>query len=216
MVKIKVCGIKNKEDALRAVSLGAWALGFIFYKKSPRYISPEVAAKIIQALPKKVVSVGVFVNETEAQISRIAKSCGLKAIQFHGDESPAFCKKFKGVMIIKAIRIKNKADFKKANNFKTDFVLFDTYQKQLFGGTGKHFDWSLLENRKGLKSKVILSGGLNQENIGKAISSVEAYAFDVSSGVEKRPGKKCYRLLKKFFHQAANSKFKSQNLKIRN
>lgn len=202
MVKIKICGITNKEDALRAARLGVWALGFNFYKKSPRYVAPETAKKIIQSLPKKVISIGVFVNQREGDIKCIAKSCGLKALQFHGDETPVFCKKFKGFLTVKAIRLKNLASLAKASKYKTDFLLFDTYQKDFFGGTGKSFDWNFLEDKRILRRKVILSGGLSPENIGRAVKNVRAYAFDAASGVERRPGKKCQRLMKKFFNNA--------------
>lgn len=205
MVKIKVCGITNKEDALKAVVLGAWAIGFNFYKKSLRYINPRAAKGIIKTLPKKVIPVGVFVNDSEARVKRIAKLCGLKILQFHGDETPEFCKRFKGILTIKAIRLKDRESLRNADCYKTNFILFDAYQKDLFGGTGKSFDWSLLRNKKGLGSKMILSGGLNPENIGKAISSVKAYAFDVASGVERRPGKKCQRKMKRFFDNAKGS-----------
>lgn len=206
MAKIKVCGITNKEDALKAVALGAWALGFNFYKKSPRYITPATAKKIIVALPKKVIPVGIFVNDIESRVRRVAKLCGLKVLQFHGDETPEFCKKFKGIRIIKAIRLKDRESLRKADCYKTNFILFDTYQKNLFGGTGKSFDWSLLRNKKGLRSRIILSGGLNPENISKAISSVKAYAFDVASGVERRPGKKCGKRMKRFFDNVRGTK----------
>jgi len=202
MARVKICGITNKEDALRAVRLGAWALGFIFYKKSPRHVAPEAAKKIIAALPKKVISVGVFVDASEQEIRSIIKSCGLKAIQLHGHETPDFCAQFKNVVTIKAIVIKTKLDMKKASLYKTDFLLFDTYKKGFFGGTGKCFDWDVLKNNPKMLKKSILSGGLNPSNIRKAVSSIKAHAFDVSSGVEKRPGKKCQRLLKKFFMQA--------------
>lgn len=202
MVRIKVCGITNKKDALAAARLGAWALGFNFYKKSPRYVLPEAAQKIIRALPKRIIPVGVFVNEREGEVRRIAKLCGLKALQFHGNETPLFCKKFKGLLTIKAIRLKNKANLNQAVRYKTRFILFDAYQKDLFGGTGKSFDWALLKSGKIGALKIILSGGLNPENITQAVQSVKAYAVDVASGVERRPGKKCQRLMKKFFNNA--------------
>jgi len=214
MVRIKVCGITNKKDALRAVQLGAWALGFIFYKKSPRYIAPKVAKSIIAVLPKKIIPVGVFVNASEQEIRSVVKECGLKVVQFHGNESPRFCAQFKDMFTIKAMALKKKADIRKACCYKTDLLLFDTYQKGVFGGTGKVFDWSLLKAQKNIFKKSILSGGLNPGNIQEAVSSVNVYAFDVSSGVEKRPGKKCMRLLGKFFEQAAKSKVKRQNSKI--
>ncbi len=203
MAKIKICGITNKKDALAAASFGAWAVGFIFYKKSPRYVDPKVAKKIIKDLPKKIIPVGVFVNETASNIKNIIRDCGLKALQLHGDETPSFCKKFKDLKTIKAFRIRNKNDFKKVLKYKTDYFLFDTYKQGFFGGTGKVFSWDSIKDAKISAKKIILSGGLNPKNIKEAISSVKAYAFDVSSGIEKRPGKKCQRLMKSLFKVVA-------------
>ncbi len=201
MVRIKVCGLTNKKDALAVVNLDVWAVGFIFYKKSSRYVEPKDVKKIIDALSSKTLTVGVFVNQEEQEINDIVKTCGLKAVQFHGDETPKECMKIKGVKTIKAIRVKNKKDILKAAKYKTDYLLFDTFKEKVFGGTGKVFDWNLLKDKSLNKRKVILSGGLNPKNIVEAASSVKAYAFDVSSGVERRPGKKCHRLLKTFFKQ---------------
>ena len=201
--KIKMCGITDKKDALAASSFGAWAIGFIFYKKSPRYIEPKKAAKIIEALPKSVIPVGVFVDAKEDEIKETAKFCKLKAIQFHGKEMPSFCQKFKEYKTIKAFRVKAARDFKGIKKYKTDFYLFDTFKKDVFGGTGSTFDWSIL---KGIPSKnIILSGGLNPKNIAQALCDVKAFAYDVSSGVERRPGKKCQRLLKKLFREAEDN-----------
>ncbi len=204
MVKIKVCGITNSKDAQLACRLGAWAVGFIFYFKSPRYVAPAKAQKIIRALPKAVVPVGVFVDEPLESIRAIVAQCKLKAVQLHGSETPAACSCIKNVLTIKAVRVKSRADIVKALRYSTDFILLDAYHKDLLGGTGKIFNWDLLSNRKKTKSKIILSGGLNPENIRKAVALKNIYAFDVASGVEKRPGKKCVRLLRKFFRQAKN------------
>ena len=206
MARIKICGITNKNDALAASSLGAWAVGFIFYEKSPRYISPEDAKKIIEALPKTVLPVGVFVNEKKKKIDDIVKRCGLKAVQLHGEETPLFCSKIKGVKMIKAIRVKSKGDITKAVKYTTDYLLFDTFSKNVFGGTGETFNWEILKDSRLGKRKVILSGGLNPKNIAQAVLLVKAYAFDASSGVERRPGKKCQRLLKNFFKAVYDDK----------
>jgi len=203
--RVKICGLTNKKDALSAAALGAWAVGFIFYKKSPRFVEPEVVKKIIEALPKSVIPVGVFVDETEANINKIAKECKLRAIQFHGKETSAFCAKFKKHKTIKAFRVKNASDLKNVIKYDTDFYLLDTYQEGLKGGTGKVFDWEILKVSKIPANKVILSGGLNPKNIAQATVSVKAYAYDASSGVERRPGKKCQRLLKSFFKECHKS-----------
>ena len=206
MARIKICGITNKNDALAASSLGAWAVGFIFYKKSQRYIKPEEAKKIIESLPKKVLSVGVFVNAPKEEIDAVVKFCKLKVVQLHGDETPSFCSKLKGVKTIKAIRVKSKMDVAKSLKYKTDYLLFDTFKKNVFGGTGETFDWDILRSPKLKKRNVILSGGLSSKNIAQATLSIKAYAFDASSGVERRPGKKCQRLLKLFFKVISGGK----------
>lgn len=204
MVRVKVCGVTNNKDAQLACGLGAWAVGFIFYPKSPRYITPATAQRIIRALPKTAIPVGVFVNEPIESIKAIVAQCQLKAVQLHGNETPAACSRIKNVLTIKAVRVKNRADIVRALRYSTDFILLDTYRKDLLGGTGQTFNWDLLPAGRKAKRKIILSGGLNPENIRQAAALKNVYAFDVSSGVEKRPGKKCVRLLRKFFRQAKN------------
>ncbi len=199
MVKVKICGITNEQDALLAASLGAWALGFIFYKKSSRYVSPALAQKIIARLPPFVTPVGVFVNESEAKVEQIAYFCGLSTLQFHGDEPPGFCRKFKGYKVIKAFHVRKRLDLKKVRQYKTDAYLFDTYHDQLYGGSGKTFDWKIIQQAKKLGKPMILSGGLNSQNVASAIRQVRPFAVDVSSGVELSPGQKSDKLLKQFF-----------------
>ena len=160
MIKVKVCGITNQEDALKAVYYGAWALGFVFYNKSPRYISPSKARKIIEALPPFVTPVGVFVNHKERAIRDICQFTRINTIQLHGDEEPAFCKRFKDYKIIKAFRVGEKVDFNSLSKYKVDAYLFDTYEENAFGGTGKTFNWELLSGRK-FDKPYILAGGLD-------------------------------------------------------
>lgn len=202
MVRIKICGITNPKDAFAAAELGAWALGFIFYKKSPRYVSPDTANKIIRSLPKTILPVGVFVNHSLGDIKEIAQYCRLRVLQFHGDQTPLFCQKFKQYHTIKAFRMIGRCSAKKILQYKTDYYLFDTYDPNRLGGTGKIFDWTLLKDLDLPAKKIILSGGLNPDNIHGAMNAVSAYAYDASSSLERREGKKCLRLLKKFFQQA--------------
>ena len=190
MIKIKICAITNKEDALWAVDLKVDALGFIF-ADSPRRVKPEIVQGIIELLPPFISSVGVFVNEDRKKVEEITESCGLTTLQFHGQESPSYCEGFKQ-KIVKALRIENKDILKKAVQYKdkVDAYLLDTYSPFAYGGTGKTFDWRIAKEIKEFGLPIILSGGLNPENIREAISEVEPYGVDVSSGVEERPGKK--------------------------
>jgi len=198
MVKIKICGITNKIDALAAAGLGVDMLGFVFYKKSKRYAAPAVAEDIINELPPFIGRVGVFVDEKREDVIRTAEDAGLDMLQFHGAETPEYCKSFMpDYKVIKAFRLNTKDDLKKVNGYDTDYYLFDTYRGDCPGGTGERFDWSILKDFEILKP-VILSGGLDADNVGRAIREVAPFGVDVSSGIESTPGKKDIRLLKKF------------------
>ena len=198
VIRVKICGITNREDALLAADLGAWALGFVFYKQSPRHISPSKAQKIIQELPPFVTPVGVFVNQREGAVKDIAEFCGLKTLQFHGDETPEYFKRFNQYKIIKAFRIKEGFDISNLSRFKVSAYLFDAYQEGVYGGGGKTFNWNVVKDKK-FDKPFILSGGLNAENITEAVTTVKPYAVDVSSGVEISPGRKDKNSLKEFF-----------------
>ncbi len=192
------------EDTLLAVNGGADAVGFIFYKKSPRYISAKTAKSIIATLPPFVETVGVFVNESVDRINRIADSCNLSAVQLHGDESPAFCKKIRR-KVIKAVRVKGKESFKGMSSYKVSAFLLDTYSDQQQGGTGETFDWRLVSEGKKY-GPVILAGGLNPANVAHAIQKVKPYAVDVCSGVERIPGFKDPARLQAFIKAVKASK----------
>ena len=200
MTRVKICGITRLTDALLAVELGAWAVGFIFYKNSPRYISPENAKKIIEKLPPFVSLVGVFVNEREATVKKTALSCGLTTLQFHGDETSAYCRKFGCWKVIKAIRVKSNISPAQLKKFSADAFLFDTFIPDGYGGSGKTFNWSYLKSLTKFSTPIILSGGLNPRNIAKAVKTVSPFAVDVSSGVESAPGRKSPAKLKSLFH----------------
>ncbi len=201
-MKVKVCGITNLNDALDSINAGCDALGFVFYKKSPRYIMPFKARDIIKKLPKDILKIGVFVNEKEKEIRRVAKLCGFALLQFHGEESPEFCSRFKDFKIIKAFRIGGGRDLNNILNYKSFAYLFDTFSKSKIGGTGKEFDWRLVRHFGNIKRPVFLSGGLNKENVLKAIETVRPQWIDVSSAVETRPGKKDYKKIRSFIQQA--------------
>jgi phosphoribosylanthranilate isomerase len=198
MVKVKICGITNLEDAIASVGAGCDALGFIFYKKSPRYIMPQQAKKIVRLLPSRITKIGIFVNAKEKTIDNIAKMCKLDILQFHGDESVEFCKKLKGYKIIKAVRIKDKNSLNGLYKYPVWGFMFDSYKKNLFGGTGNKFDWKIIKNIKLKKRNIFLSGGLDAKNVKEAIRLIKPDWVDVSSAVETRPGKKDYKKVKKF------------------
>jgi phosphoribosylanthranilate isomerase len=198
-VKIKICGITSAADALNAVKAGADALGFVFFRQSPRYVSPAKARGIIRKLPASVNKVGVFVNEKPEKVIRIARQCGLDTLQFHAEETAGYCRKFPGYKIIKAFRIKDASSLKEIKKYQVDGYLMDTFSEKSYGGTGKIFRWVLLQKLSGKIFPLILSGGLNPGNIARAIKKVKPYAVDVSSGVEISPGKKSPKLLKQLF-----------------
>jgi len=198
MVKVKICGITNLGDALNSVKAGCNALGFVFYRKSPRYLTPEKASRIIKHIPAHILKIGVFVNAEEKTIKRIARLCNLDMLQFHGNESPKFCQKFKGYKIIKAFRVKDKIELKNLLNYKTFACLFDTFVKSKMGGTGRKFDWKRVRGLKSLRKPIFLSGGLTTNNVKKAMEVVQPEWVDVSSSVELKPGKKDYKKIKEF------------------
>ena len=197
MTKIKICGITNKRDAIEASKLCVDMLGFVFYEGSKRYVEPKVVRDIVNELPQSVAKVGVFVDEKAEKVSEIASDCSLDILQFHGDEPPAYCAGFNNYKIIKAFRIRDKNSLKGINEYAADFYLLDTYSADSKGGTGKSFDWKIIEGFELLRP-VILSGGLTPANVAGAIQSVAPYGVDISSGVEKTAGKKDLELMKKF------------------
>lgn len=187
MIWIKICGITNIEDALRAASLGVDALGFIF-APSPRRVEPGVAKKIILSLPKTLLKVGVFVDEDPREVLRVAEYCGLNALQFNGEESSEYCQKFFHT-VFKAIHIRGFENLRDMEKYHDVSVLLDTYHPMKFGGTGNSFPWEVAIKAKE-KRNFILSGGLNPLNVREAIRKVRPFGVDVCSGVESVPGKK--------------------------
>lgn len=195
-MKIKICGITNLQDALLAINLGADALGFIFYKKSKRYIQTQKAAEIISQLPPLLVKVGVFVNESSDQINSIAETMGLNTVQLHGDESPEFVGEI-NLPVIKSIRVRNSDDINIIKKYSNCTILLDKYDKEFYGGTGEKFNWDLIPEN--IRSKIILAGGVSNENIEKIFHEIKPYAVDLSSSVEEFPGKKSKRKMNDFF-----------------
>lgn len=199
MTFIKICGITNLDDALAAVDAGADALGFNFYKPSPRYVTPETAAEIIGHLPSAVLTVGVFVNERSPQcVEELARRASVTAIQLHGDESPGYCSEIENRYVIKALAAGADFDLRRALDYDVDAILLDTKHDTLRGGTGRVFDWSIaLEVRRAVP-KLYLAGGLGIENIEDAINSVDPFAVDACSALEKTPGKKNHERMRAF------------------
>lgn len=191
--RIKVCGITSHKDALFAAQAGVDALGFIFHPKSPRYIEPEEARLIIDQLPPFIDVVGVFVDKKRTEVEEIVQYCRLTYVQLHGKESPKYTERLfrfaSPCEIIKAFRVGSQSspdDFKPYVPFVRSFLL-DTYDKELLGGTGKSFDWKIIESLN-LVRPYILAGGLGPENIVDALESVNPVTVDVNSGVEISPG----------------------------
>jgi len=189
MIGIKICGMTNIGDARSAVEYGVDALGFIFYPGSQRYVPPEKAKEMIQRLPCEVIRVGVFVNQEMRAVKAIARFCNLSLIQLHGDESPEYCGQFSGFSLIKAISPRTEAEILRLGDYPVDAVLVDAYKQGRYGGTGKTSDWRLAIKIKE-RHPLILSGGLNADNIRAAIETVRPQAVDINSGVEISPGKK--------------------------
>jgi phosphoribosylanthranilate isomerase len=200
-VRIKICGITNKEDALAAAHLGADALGFVF-APSPRKISAERAREIIKVLPPFVKTVGVFVDEDPERVSSVAARCGLDILQLHGSESVEYCSSFDR-RVIKAVRLQSRDELKNLSKYANvvDALLLDTYVPNKLGGTGIPFDWKLAVEA-GRYGRIILAGGLNPENVAAAISMVKPYAVDASSGLEKSPGVKDHEKMTQFMREA--------------
>ena len=189
---IKFCGITSVDDAELAAAAGAWAVGLIFWPNSPRACDPDEAAAIARALKRRTEIVGVFVNPTLDELASTADAVQLTMLQLHGDEGPVFCAEAArrtGCRVIKAVRVRSGADIQALETFHTDFHLLDSHTPGKPGGTGETFAWELVRARRG-SVPLILSGGLNPDNVAEAIVATRPYAVDVASGVELSPGRK--------------------------
>ncbi len=189
MVKIKICGFTNAENAQQAALTGIDAIGLNFYAKSPRHVNIDSAREIVAALPPFVNKVGLFVNANPSLIDEVLCEVALDTLQFHGDESPSDCAQYE-MPFIKAIRVSPEVDLIKTANeyYQAGALLLDTYQSDFYGGSGKSFDWSLAKIE--LDLPIILAGGLTPDNVSAAIDIAQPYAVDVSSGVESAKGLK--------------------------
>lgn len=208
-MKVKICGITSVEDALAAVNAGADALGFMFYEPSPRFVTPDCAARICRELPPFVAKVGVFVDASEAAVCETMERCGLDALQFHGGEEPAYCRRF-GKTVIKAFRVQDENSLKQMEPFEHEAWLLDAYVAGQLGGTGRAFNWELARQAAQRHWPIILAGGLTPENIGRAVGEVGPFAVDVSSGVESAPGKKDRSKMEAFIAAAKSTSFQPE------
>ena len=210
-VKVKICGITSVEQGVMAANAGADAIGLVFYTKSPRCVSTAVAADIVRAVGPFVTTVGLFVNETATLVQDTLRQTGIQLLQFHGDEDAAYCEQFERPFI-KAIRMAPEINVAAAMaaHPKASGYLFDAWQADAYGGTGKAFDWARLSQEaavsgsvsRSVPGSVILAGGLSSDNIAAAVAQTRPYAVDVSSGVESAPGIKDPDRVQRFIEQA--------------
>jgi len=210
MVKIKICGITNLDDARVAIEAGADMLGFNFYRPSPRFIEPDGARKIIDSVARESegIAVGIFVNEPLESVIETVRISGVAAAQLHGDESVAYCAELKsalhGITIIKALRVNSSFQPQTATSYPVDAIMLDAFHDNLRGGTGKVIDWTIAEKTRELVPQFFLSGGLSPENIAEAVARVQPYAVDACSRLELSPGRKDPARVKAFVRAARN------------
>jgi phosphoribosylanthranilate isomerase len=199
---IKICGITSVDDAKIAVECGASAIGLNFFNQSKRFISIEKAKKIADSVRREVTIVGVFVDHDQKTISEIEKSVGLDYVQLHGNESPEFTHQFPNA--IKAFRMKSKDDIERLSKFDAPIKLLDSFHENIYGGTGKTFDWSLAIHAA-TQHKIIIAGGLTPDNVHDAILEIHPFGVDVSSGVESEPRKKDRFKVEQYINNARNA-----------
>lgn len=204
MIKVKICGITNPEDAGAAVEAGADALGFVFYRESPRYVRPDVVERIVAALPPFVLPVGVFVNEEAQTVRDVMDRCGLALAQIHGDETASYCEAL-GRPILRAVRLRGAGDLLALAEYKgragVRGFLVDAFSEQGYGGTGRLADWGVAAEAA-KSARILLAGGLTPDIVGEAVRRVRPYGVDVSSGVEASPGKKDHARVRAFIEAA--------------
>lgn len=188
-IKVKICGLTSAGDAETAVEAGADLVGLVFYDQSPRHVTVESAAEIARVIPPYVLRVGLFVNPEPRLVAEAIARCGLQMLQFHGDESPEFCRQF-GMMTMKAFRVEGPETLDNLKQYPTDAWLLDAHVQGKFGGTGQTFDWALAAKAMQLGRPLFLAGGLTPGNVGDAVRTVRPYGVDVSGGVEASPGRK--------------------------
>jgi phosphoribosylanthranilate isomerase len=198
-ISIKICGVTNAKDARACAELGANMIGFNFYSHSPRYIEPKAARRIVDALPPGACAVGVFVDASAREIRKVAELAGVRCVQLHGDTSPETCSELtRKFRVIRAFSTDTRFHPENAAGFPDCDVLVDAHHPNLRGGTGQTCDWPAARATLRFTRFLILSGGLNAQNVGQAIAIVTPHAVDVCSGVESAPGVKDHRALQNF------------------
>ena len=203
-VRVKICGVRTLEEAEAATAAGADALGFNFWPKSPRYILPGEAARIVASLPALVNSIGVFVNEELDRVREIVSEVGLDAVQLHGEETPRYCLGLNGAKVIKAFRVGKDFDLDTIRDYPVSAILLDAKVEGQYGGTGRRFSWDLaIEARR--RAHVILAGGITIDNVAEAITTVRPFAIDVCSGVESEPGRKDLTKMRELMKEVARA-----------
>lgn len=203
--RVKTCGITTLEDARGCAELGAWALGMVFWERSPRACAPEEAERIGAALRRSVELAGVFVNAPLDEVARLAERSSLSLVQLHGDEGPAYCREVErrtGCRVVKAVRVRDAAALRALQAFHVDYHLLDAYVPGAPGGTGRSFNWELARMHRH-PAHVVLSGGLTPDNVGEAIAAARPWAVDTASGTEAAPGRKDPDRLRAFFRAVA-------------
>ena len=198
-IQIKICGVTNANDARACVELGAEMIGFNFYRKSPRYIEPAIVNRIVDALPPEISTVGIFVDADPAEIREVAQAARVRCVQLYGHATPELCSELsREFRVIRALSTDARFEPENAAVFPDCDVLIDAYHPELRGGTGHICDWSAAHAAMRYTRFLILSGGLDAQNVGRAIAAVRPHAVDVCSGTESAPGVKDHRKLEQF------------------
>jgi phosphoribosylanthranilate isomerase len=196
-VKVKICGLCSYDDAKVALDGGAWALGFVFHRSSPRYIEPRAAARIVEQLPPEALTVGVFVDYELAELADVVRQVGLRGVQLHGGETTAYAQQVEAELVLKALRVRGALAPELLGEFPGCQLLLDTYHERLPGGTGATFDWAVAR-RAGETRPVLVAGGLTPENVEEALDAARPEGVDVSGGVEASPGVKDAAKVRRF------------------
>ena len=220
-VSVKICGLTSIDDARAAISAGADLLGFNFYRSSPRFIEPQAAAEIIKSIRTEVrvnnrspSMVGVFVDASIEDVTRITDEADLDGIQLHGEESAEYCRRLKDLrprkFVVKAFTARSNAGVESARGYPADAIMIDAFDEKLRGGTGRVADWSFARKMVQLAPRVFLAGGLSPENVAEAIASVRPYGVDVCSAVEAAPGRKSAERMRQFVDAVRSSKLEEE------